>query len=62
MAGDQSGVVQQADVFGAVGGAKTAGSPAFWSYVWVAVAALIILGFHVRVFGVPLPPNARFPG
>lgn len=61
---EKAGVVQVADVFGAAGdsgSSSRAGSPAFWSYVWVAVAVAVIVGFHVRVFGIPLPPNARFP-
>lgn len=32
-----------------------------WSWIWFGVALLIIIGFHVRIFGRPLPPAARFP-
>ena len=38
-----------------------ASQPHIWSWIWFVVAVLIILGFHVRIFGTPVPPAARFP-
>lgn len=35
--------------------------PHYWTYIWFAVAVLVILGFHIRIFGRPVPPAARFP-
>lgn len=32
-----------------------------WSWIWFGVAVLVIAGFHVRVFGQPVPPAAKFP-
>lgn len=37
------------------------GNPSTWSWIWFAVAVLVVLGFHVRVFGRPVPPAAAFP-
>jgi hypothetical protein len=39
-----------------------ASSPHVWSWIWFAVAVLVILGFHIRIFGRAVPPAARFPG
>lgn len=41
------------------GGAAT--SPHIWTYMWAVLAVLVIMGFHIRVFGHPLPPAANFP-
>jgi hypothetical protein len=35
--------------------------PHVWSWTWFIVALLVIIGFHVRVFGRAVPPIARFP-
>lgn len=32
-----------------------------WSWIWFVVAVLVILGFHIRVFGQAIPPGANFP-
>ena len=37
------------------------GAPHMWSWIWFGVAVLIVLGFHVRVFGAAIPPAASFP-
>jgi len=41
--------------------ASPVSQPHLWSWIWFGVAILIVLGFHVRVFGHPLPPGANFP-
>jgi hypothetical protein len=38
-----------------------ASQPHVWSWIWFAVAVLIVLGFHIRVFGQPIPPAAKMP-
>ena len=35
--------------------------PHVWSWIWFFLAILVIVGFHVRVFGRAVPPAARFP-
>jgi len=35
--------------------------PHVWTWIWFVVAVLVVLGFHVRVFGHPIPPAASFP-
>ena len=35
--------------------------PHVWTWVWFVVPVLVIMGFHVRVFGHPVPPAASFP-
>lgn len=35
--------------------------PHVWAWIWFIVAVLVILGFHIRVFGAPIPPSANFP-
>lgn len=37
------------------------GNPAVWTWIWFGLAVLVIMGFHVRVFGHPVPPAASFP-
>jgi hypothetical protein len=39
----------------------TPASPATWSIIWFVVAVLVIIGFHIRIFGHPVPPAASFP-
>lgn len=38
-----------------------ASKPSTWAWIWFVVAVLVILGFHIRIFGRPVPPAARFP-
>lgn len=58
-AGVQSNLdVESSPVIPTVG---TLGQPHMWSWIWLAVAVLVVLGFHIRVFGHPLPPGANFP-
>lgn len=38
-----------------------ASQPHVWSWIWFAVAVLVVLGFHIRVFGRPIPPAAKMP-
>ena len=40
---------------------SAASKPHVWAWIWFAVAVCVILGFHIRVFGHPIPPAARFP-
>lgn len=42
-----------------VGGMTT--KPATWTFIWFGLALLIIVGFHVRLFGRAIPPSANFP-
>jgi len=35
--------------------------PHVWSWIWFVLAIFVILGFHIRVFGRPVPPAANFP-
>lgn len=44
-----------------VASAGAASKPHVWSWIWFVVAVLVIAGFHVRVFGHPVPPATRFP-
>jgi len=37
------------------------GQPHTWTWIWFVLAILVILGFHIRVFGHPIPPAANFP-
>lgn len=32
-----------------------------WAWIWFIVAVLVIVGFHVKVFGHPIPPSPNFP-
>jgi hypothetical protein len=41
--------------------ASFASQPHIWSWIWFVVAVLVILGFHIRIFGRPIPPAAAFP-
>lgn len=38
-----------------------ASRPHIWSWIWFFVAVVIVLGFHVRLFGRAIPPAANFP-
>ena len=35
--------------------------PHLWSWFWFILAIAVVFGFHIRVFGHPLPPGANFP-
>lgn len=35
--------------------------PHVWSWIWFTLAVFVILGFHIRMFGRAIPPDARFP-
>ena len=32
-----------------------------WSWIWFGLAVLVIIGFHIRMFGHAVPPAAHFP-
>lgn len=34
-------------------------SPSTWSFIWFFVAVLVVLGFHIKIFGHPVPPVSR---
>jgi hypothetical protein len=38
-----------------------ASSPSTWCWIWFILAVLVVLGFHIRVFGRAVPPAASFP-
>jgi hypothetical protein len=38
-----------------------ASKPHVWAWIWFVVAVCVILGFHIRMFGQPIPPAASFP-
>ena len=42
-------------------GGMNAGKPATWSWIWFFVALLVIVGFHIKLFGRAIPPSANFP-
>lgn len=42
-----------------VGGMSS--SPSTWTFIWVILAVLVIVGFHIRLFGRAIPPSANFP-
>lgn len=31
-------------------------TPSTWAWIWFGMACLVIVGFHIRVFGVTVPP------
>lgn len=39
-----------------IAASSMASQPYVWSWIWFAIAVLIVLGFHIRVFGQPIPP------
>lgn len=41
--------------------ASLAAKPHVWSWIWFVLAIMVVLGFHIRVFGRPIPPAARMP-
>jgi hypothetical protein len=38
-----------------------AAQPHVWAWIWFVLAVLVVLGFHIRVFGRPIPPAAKMP-
>lgn len=42
-------------------GSSFAAKPHVWSWIWFVLAVLVVLGFHIRVFGRPIPPTVRMP-
>lgn len=32
-----------------------------WTWIWFVLALLVIIGFHIRMFGHVVPPAAHFP-
>lgn len=38
------------------------GRPHTWAMIWFILAVLVIMGFHVRIFGRPIPPATHVPG
>lgn len=44
-----------------IAGSSMASQPHVWSWIWFVVAVLVVLGFHIRMFGRPIPPAARMP-
>lgn len=42
-------------------GSSAAQKPHVWTWIWFVVAILVIAGFHIRMFGHPVPPAANFP-
>lgn len=44
-----------------IAGGGLGSKPHVWSWIWFVVAVLVVLGFHIRIFGAPVPPAANFP-
>lgn len=42
-------------------GTSITSSPAMWTWIWFVIAVLVVLGFHIRMFGRAVPPAANFP-
>ena len=62
MARAAAGVQSELDVesnSAVVGGSGL--SISHWTWIWFALALLVIIGFHIRMFGHVVPPAARFP-
>lgn len=62
MAGATAGVqselnVETSPVIPASGAMK----PHTWTWIWFFLAVLVIIGFHIRLFGRAVPPAAHFP-
>lgn len=58
-----SGLQSQLDVNSSpvIPGTSALSKTSTWSWIWFVVAILVIAGFHVRIFGMAVPPAARFP-
>lgn len=64
MASAQAGVQSTIDVNSSPtvpAGVSGVAKPHVWSWIWFFVALLIIVGFHVRIFGKVVPPTTHFP-
>lgn len=58
-AGIQSEInVESSPVIGMPSGVSV---PSTWTWIWFVAAMLIIVGFHVKMFGRAIPPSANFP-
>jgi hypothetical protein len=44
-----------------ISGSGFGSSPHVWSWIWFVVAVLVVLGFHIKIFGRAVPPAAAFP-
>ena len=44
-----------------IAASSLASQPHVWTWIWFVIAVLVVLGFHIRVFGRPIPPAARMP-
>lgn len=56
-----AGLQSEVDVNSSPTVGNKAGQPATWTFIWVIVAVLVIVGFHIRLFGRAIPPSANFP-
>jgi hypothetical protein len=58
-----AGVQSSIDVNSApvISSAGSLSKPHVWTWIWFVIAVLVIMGFHIRVFGHPVPPAAQFP-
>jgi hypothetical protein len=39
-----------------IAASSMASQPHVWVWIWFVLAVLVVLGFHIRVFGQPIPP------
>ena len=62
MADATVGIQSQLDVNSVPTVGVKVSSPATWTWIWFVAAVLVIVGFHIRLFGHPIPPAANFPG
>lgn len=53
------GIQSQLDVNSSPTVGQRVSSPATWSWIWFVIAVLVITGFHIRVFGQPIPPASH---
>ena len=44
-----------------IAASSAASQPHVWSWIWFVLAILVVLGFHIRIFGRPIPPAVRMP-
>jgi hypothetical protein len=61
MADATVGIQSQLDVNASPTVGSQVSSPATWTWIWFVLAVLVIAGFHIRVFGHPIPPASNFP-
>lgn len=55
------GIQSQLDVNASPTVGMTPSQPSTWTWIWFILAVAVIVGFHIRVFGHPIPPAANFP-